>query len=305
MDPKAAEEMLHVRLRVPSGWEETLTWCLQQEGWGAVIAEQAFPSGILEGEAPPRCPKAFLTLVCEPSLAERFNTRMRQLAQAFGWGPGSWSAGFELRRGEDWETLWRKRWRPFRCGAFVIHADFHDRASLPLRAADRPLQVQAGSAFGTGGHSSTRMALRALQGWFAEGRPARVLDLGTGSGILAVAAALLGAERVAGMDPDPASAPQARRTAAANGVAGRCRFWRGVLESVCGRWDVVCANLHSDLIVASAAFLADRCAPGGRLFAGGILDLNRSRTLTALEAAGFQLERLAQRGRWITAELRR
>ncbi len=305
MDAPSADEMLHLRLRVPAGWEESLIWTLQQEGWGAVVAEAPFPSGLLQGEEPPPRAEAWLTLVLEPARGDDFARRLAELAGAFGWAEEEWELAAERRRKEDWEALWRRRWRPFRCGRFVVHAGFHAFDRLPLRPDDRPLELQTGSAFGTGGHSSTRMALRALQRWFAE-RPARtVLDLGTGSGILAVASALLGAERVVGMDPDPASAPQAAATARGNGVGDRCRFWRGGLESARGRWDFVYANLHSDLIAENAALLAERSAAGGRLFAGGILDRKGPRTLSALEGVGFRLERERLRGRWLTFEMRR
>ncbi len=304
MVPPSAEEMLHVRLGLPTGWEETVIFLLQQEGWGAVVGETPFPGGMLQGEAPPPDARVHLTLVLGVEQEQAFAGRVVRLASDLGWSEGEWSLDFELRRKEDWEALWRRRWKPFRCGRFVVHTDFHDLGSLALRPDDRPLRLRAGSAFGTGGHSSTRMALRALQRWFDEGPLPRVLDLGTGSGILAVASALRGAERVLGMDPDPASAAQARATAEANGVAARCRFWRGGLETATGRWHAVYANLHSDLIAENADWLAERALPGCRLFAGGILDRKAERTLRALTAAAWNLDKSRIRGRWVTFEMR-
>lgn len=304
MDRPPADEMLHVRLRLPAGYVETAIWLLQEEGWGAALAEETWPAGLLDGEKPPSRPEAELVLIAAVGREEALRRRIEELARACGWGPAAWSMAIERRRREDWESLWRRRWRPFRCAGFVVHAAFHDPASLPLRPGDQPLRIAAGSAFGTGGHASTRMALRSLRRW-AERRPlGRVLDLGTGSGILAVAAALLGAERVAGMDPDPASAVQARAAAEANGVEAVCRFWRGGLETAGGVWDTVLANLHSDLIAENAAVLAERTARGGRLFTGGILDRKEATTFSALEECGFRLVQAGGRGRWRCGEWR-
>ena len=279
-----------------------MSWQLQSEGWGPVVGERRYAGGILDGEADPRPDREELVLLLAPERRAALPSRLRDLAGIYGWDDGDWSLSVEERPDREWESLWRARWKPFRCGRLVLHPTFIDAKALPLRASDQPVSLVPGSSFGTGGHGSTRMALRCLQRWCASSPPAQLLDLGTGSGILAVCAAVLGSRRVAGMDPDPASAAQATATALANGVQDRCWFWRGVLDSTGVRWPAVMANLQSDLLVHSAGRVASFVAPGGRLFTGGILDRKLPRVVRALAGEGLKLRAKARSGRWCGLE---
>jgi ribosomal protein L11 methyltransferase len=201
----------------------------------------------------------------------------------------------------DPEAAWRARWRPFRCAGFAVRAEFHDPAALPHKPGDLPLILIAGSAFGTGGHATTRLALASVRKVARERAPGRWLDVGTGSGILAVAAALLGARFVAGMDPDPQSAPQALAMAERNGVAGRVAAWRGRLDSAAGQWPAIAGNLFADLPGDSAAAFAALLEPGGVLCAGGVVDRRWAPTAAALSAAGLRMLEARSRGRWISS----
>jgi len=289
---------LEARIRVPPGWEETLLSLLQDEGLGAAAAEWSFPAGALEGESlGGRIPT--VTAWLEAGEEPRLRRLLEGLAAAAGWRAGDWCLRTRFRPPEDWSRTWRRRWRPFRCAGFAVLPPGLDPSSVALRAEDRPLLLAEGSAFGTGGHVSTRLALRALREQAREDARSPLLDLGTGSGILAVAAALLGAERVLGVDPDPHSPPQACATARGNGVGDRCFFWRGTLESAGGRWRRVLANLHSDLLVEAAPFLGGLVEAGGWLFTGGVLDRKEEAVRSALAAAGFEPLQIRRGGRWL------
>ncbi len=100
------------------------------------------------------------------------------------------------------------------------------------------------------------------------------------------------------MDPDPASPPRARAAARANGVARRCRFWRGRLDSAGGRHDLVLANLQGELLAGVAPILAALLEPGGRLVAGGILDRKLAWTRRMLESRGLEPLEVVASGRW-------
>lgn len=298
-----AKKLLRLSLRIPDGWAETLLWQLNEDGWGAGLQERRFQSGHLDDEPVGAAGTPEVVYVLEPTEGARFQARIQQLAALYGWPAEHWSLESGELEEDDWEKAWRKRWKPFRCGSFVVHADFHAKADLPTKADDILLQLPIGSAFGTGGHPSTRIALRTLRRWWREQPFTHMLDVGTGSGILAVAAAKLGVAENVGMDPDPPSPAQATRMAEVNGVGEHCHFWRGTLESTAGQWPVIFANLQSGLLQFYSQFLAQLCEPNGRLFTGGFMDKNEAPTLQALQNAGFRLLRLHRHGRWRAAEL--
>lgn len=290
---------LLAELRIPAGWEETLQFLVEEAGYGTLFAGWDFPSGAVGDEASLEDRAADrLVVVLEPARAEAFGAQMAAWAGDFGWGEGAYTLRIEEREVEEDLEAWQRHWRPFRCAGFEIRAAFHDPAAVPHRAGCQPLVVEAGSAFGTGTHATTRSMLRALREELQAETASAVLDVGTGSGILAVAAALLGVPQVAGMDPDPASAPQARRSAAANGVAGRCRFWQGRLESAAGAWPLVLANLVADLHELHAGALLELTTPGGRLIAAGVREDRLAETRRAFEDLGAACEGAFGRGRW-------
>lgn len=199
---------------------------------------------------------------------------------------------------EDWATSWKKSWRPFRVGRLAVVTRDWDGASKP---DDLALVLEPGGAFGTGRHATTRTCLAVLQERGVDG--ARVLDAGTGTGILSVAAARLGASACLGFDIDPRSEVEAGELAAVNGVARACAFRTGdfgVLEPADTAFDVVLGNIYSDVLQAHAAGLAARLAPGGWFAFSGCPDRHAVETRAAIEAAGLVVEEQRQRGRWVT-----
>ena len=139
------------------------------------------------------------------------------------------------------------------------------------QAGDAVVTLDPGMAFGTGTHGTTRLCLEALAGLF-EGAapPRRVLDVGTGSGILAIAAAALGAEEVLACDIDAEACRTARENVAANGVADRVEVTDRPLEELTGGFDVVLANILAEENIRLAELLVSRLAPGGTLILSGI-----------------------------------
>lgn len=289
-----------MRIFLPRVWDETLLSLLEEQGYGAAVSEVRFDHGALVTDpGDPDKPCEVRVVVAEdqlPALRVQLSTWFSLLgipAEACGFQEEP-HGGTEI----DPEVLWRSQWRPYRCAEFAVFAEFHDQGQFNLRSTDQPLTLIAGSAFGTGGHVSTRLALKVLRGWCTESPPNRLLDVGTGSGILAIAAALSGVKEVVGMDPDVASAWQATRTAELNGVGEACTFWRGGYDSVCGTWPAVMANLVADLLQEGARDLIHLLEPGGRIFAGGILDTAWQDTARVFAQEGLQLEQRLVRGRW-------
>lgn len=169
------------------------------------------------------------------------------------------------------------------------------------------LLVDAGLAFGSGEHGSTRGCLRALEA-VAHHRPRRILDLGCGSGILAIAAAKLLRGQVLASDIDPWAVRTARRNAALNQVRVRCRAGNGWAAPAvrAGRpYDLVLANILARPLRRMARDLAAGLAPGGRAILAGLLAGQARSVLAAHRRQGLLLERMLREGNWTTMVLRK
>jgi ribosomal protein L11 methyltransferase len=177
----------------------------------------------------------------------------------------------------DWDALFRAHHRPTPIGTRLLVAPPWDVPTAPGREV---LVIEPGMAFGTGQHATTRGCLEEIEAAVAESKPRSALDVGTGSGILAAAAARLGIPHVVAVDVDPAVLPLARANLERNGAA-HVRLVGGGVDAVRGRFDLVLANLLAETIVDSAARLAAAVAPCGRLVASGILAPQVPRVLGA------------------------
>lgn len=298
--PTTQSGSILVRIHFPRIWDETVLYLLEEAGCGEAVSEVRFAHGALASDPSNPDRPCEVRVVVAASQVQDLRRFLPQWFADLGVPTEDWGFQEEAHRPEevDPEILWRAQWRPFRCADFVIFAEFHDQSAFPLRPTDQPLTLIAGSAFGTGGHVSTRLALKVLRAWCRETPPTALLDVGTGSGILAVAAALCGVPKVVGMDPDVASAWQATRTADLNDVGPACTFWRGGFDSARGRWPAIMANLVADLLQEGARDLVRLLAPGGTLFAGGILDTAWQDTARVFAEEGLVLQHELARGRW-------
>lgn len=157
----------------------------------------------------------------------------------------------------------------------------------PRGGAPVEVVIDPGRAFGHGAHPSTRLVLAALDGLVTGGE--RVLDVGCGSGILAIAAVALGAGRAVAVDVDPAALAAARDNAVRNGVADRVRVVgpAGGLARATGRFDLVLANMLLPDLVAVAPDVAGRLAPGGAVAVSGVLAGQRRDLVAAYHAVGL------------------
>ena len=199
----------------------------------------------------------------------------------------------------DWDALWRRHHRPVAVGRRLLVAPPWDVPRAPGREV---LVIEPGMAFGTGQHATTRGCLEAIESAVEAGGVRSALDVGTGSGVLAIALARLGVERVVALDVDPAVVPLARANLALNGAA-RVALLAGPLAALRGRFDLVVANLLAEAIVAEAGALAGAVAPRGRLVLSGLL----AEQLPAVRAAhpGWRVVETRAEAGWRTLTLRR
>jgi ribosomal protein L11 methyltransferase len=231
--------------------------------------------------------------------------------QAFGMRPiGDLAASIVLEA--DWANAWKAHFPVLRIGRrIVIRPTWRRHRRLP---DDVVLALDPGMAFGTGLHPTTRLCLAALEsladrGFLerggAGGGVARVLDVGSGSGILAIAAAKLGARAVLAVDVDPIAVEASGANARRNRLARVIRAREGSSPSGEGPFDIVLANLIASLLVTLADGLAEDLRPGGTLVASGIFVTREASVVEAFEARGLALVNRWAEGDWAALELRR
>ena len=202
---------------------------------------------------------------------------------------------------QDWSTAWRSHHKTMRVGP---------RSWVVPPWEPKPdgvcVTIDPGMAFGTGSHPTTSLCLEACDELLAERPGAEVLDVGTGSGVIALLAVKLGAGRVAGTENDPVALQAAREGAALNGIAADRIEWR--LEEpneVPGRFGLVIANILLNTLEDLAAPIASKVAPGGRLVLSGLLAAQGDAAEKAYVAQGLRAVRRKERDGWIRVELDR
>ena len=201
---------------------------------------------------------------------------------------------------EDWANAWKQYFKPQKIGRRIVVKPTWE--SYAATGDDLILQIDPGMAFGTGLHATTRLCLRALEDYLAPG--ARVADVGTGSGVLAVGAALLGAASVAAVDNDPVAVRVAGENIAVNEVGDRVTV-REASSPPAGVFDVVVANILADVILGMAPALYAATRPGGRLIASGIIDSHAADVVEGLRHQGYTHEVTRSEGEWVALIVRR
>ncbi|MFN8038395.1 MAG: 50S ribosomal protein L11 methyltransferase [Acidimicrobiales bacterium] len=207
---------------------------------------------------------------------------------------------------DSWLDAWREHARPVRAGRHLVivpvdldDADSADSAglvapsapALPVGADDLVVAIDPGRAFGSGAHVTTRLVLALLEEEAVAG--AAILDVGCGSGVLAVAAALLGAARVEAIDVDAEAVRATGRNARHHRLEAVITASATPVEQVQGAFDLVLANIGASVLVAMAPALARRTAPAGRLLLSGVLDERRAEVEASF--AGNGLDVVAER----------
>ena len=208
---------------------------------------------------------------------------------------------------EGWLARTQASFPPQEIGRRFLVQGTHDAG--PRRPGRISLVLDAGLAFGSGEHGSTRGCLRAIE-IAARRRPRRVLDLGTGSGILAIAVASLLRRPVLAADIDPWAVRTANRNAAQNHLAHLVRAtlangWNSRTIRLGGPYDLVLANILARPLCRMAQDLALNLAPGGTAILAGLLDTQARRVFSAHRRHGLVLEHVVPEGRWTTLMLRR
>lgn len=208
---------------------------------------------------------------------------------------------WETTEDGDWITAWQSHFKPIPVGnRLIVLPEWVDVAEANGRL---PVRIRPGYGFGTGGHDTTALCMEALERFYKH-RPGRsgatVLDVGTGSGILAITACKLGTGTVTAFDNNPASVGNAETNVALNDVP--VHLFLGEIDAVSGRFDLIVANLISHIVVELMPAFAERLADGGTLVLSGILNEQNDAIDQALAANGLAATRYESRGMWLCVE---
>lgn len=207
---------------------------------------------------------------------------------------------------EDWSTAWKKYYHPTKVGErLVVIPCWEEYAVTP---GEVPVILDPGMAFGTGTHETTRLCMRLLERCVTA--DTEMLDIGTGSGILAVTALLLGAKSAVGVDIDELATKVARENATLNGVADRLTLYCGDLTeklwgnpAVPAAYDVICANIVADVIIRLSKDVTKFMKPGSILLCSGIIEERCEEVKSALLEAGLSIEEVLTENGWAAIRL--
>lgn len=181
--------------------------------------------------------------------------------------------------GDAWRDAWKEHFRPFRlCEGLWVRPPWEEHVA---RRGEKILVLEPGRAFGTGLHATTRLVAEAIAMQKRSLDRVSALDVGTGSGILALVALAFGAKEALGIDVDADAIEVAKENAERNGMSARATFQATPIARVRGTYGLVLANIEADVLVAMQKALRARVAPGGRLVLSGILASRETDVRTA------------------------
>lgn len=227
--------------------------------------------------------------------------------RACGLDTGSGEVHVKLLKGADWMESWKKHFVPLDiAGKLLIKPSWEKRRP---KKGQHEIILDPGISFGTGHHATTSFCLEQLAGHRVDETRQSVIDIGCGSGILGIAAAKLGYTAIVCFDYNADSVRSARENAARNHVADRVRptvkdLTRLPVETA-RKYDIVCANLIYDLLIAERERITNRLKPDGRLVLAGILETQFPKVTRAFREIGFKLVTAQVGGEWKSGAFRR
>ena len=195
----------------------------------------------------------------------------------------------------DWKDKWKEYFKPFRVSKSIVIKPTWE--TYEAKEGDLVLEIDPGMAFGTGTHETTSMCIEMIEKYMKRGD--KVLDAGCGSGILAIAAALLGAEKALGVDIDETAVEVANKNIAENDVSHIASAKYGdITKGVDFKGDLVVANLMAELICMLSPDVPAHLKDGGLFISSGILKEKENMVKKALEKAGFVIVEIEEKGEW-------
>lgn len=272
----------------------------ESAGVAALLQDRAPGGAVIEETPAGSVVRAYFPQDSDPAPARLRRAALQELARAF---PHLQPRERSLLE-EDWTQMWRSFFSPLLVGdRLLVIPPWERRRPPPHQSGRVAVVIDPGPAFGTGHHPTTQMCLEAVERYLRPGM--RVLDLGTGSGILAIAAARLGAGRVVALDTDPAAVKATLSNSRANRVLGRVSVRPGSLDGRLRPFDLLLANISGQAIMELARPLSRAARPGAVVAVSGFLSESLNAVERALGAAGWQPVEVLCGDDWRTLVARR
>ena len=225
---------------------------------------------------------------------QNLSERLASLAQ-HGIDKGAGAVSWKAVADEDWAETWKEFFHTEKIGARTVIKPTWEE--YEAKAGEIVVELDPGAAFGTGQHATTSLCIRALEDLVRPGMT--VFDVGTGSGVLAIVAAKLGAKRVEAVDFDPVAVRVARENVRQNGAEDVVRTERSdLLKSVAGKADLIIANIIADIIVRLFGEVKGSLAAGGTMLLSGIIEDRLADVVEAAGRHGFSVEKIEQEKGW-------
>jgi ribosomal protein L11 methyltransferase len=291
MDPATSTTLYELRVRVPEALAEELGALMVEAGAGGVVEEPAARGRVevvIYGEERTLAALGRLALEASAALGRRATVELRPAGVA--------TAG--------WETAFLDYLEPVEISRTLRLVPLRDGAS-PEASRPGDVFLEPVAAFGFGEHPTTRMAARAVERRCRKASGVRVLDVGTGTGVLAIVAVRAGAREAVGVDIDGQAVMAARANAARNGVEKQCRFSKTAVGRIPGRFDVVVANVDRGTLLRLAPLLTERVAAGGSLLLTGVLPSDGADLKERYGSLGFEVAARRREGEFLFLEMKR
>ncbi len=203
--------------------------------------------------------------------------------------------------GDDWIEIWKKHYRPIELGKVVVCPAWIERQIQPDQVE---VLIDSNMAFGTGEHETTSMVIELMQGYIQSAKT--VIDVGTGSGILGIAAAKLGAEKVVMTDIDYVAVKSATHNCELNGVANKCEVaLNNLLDDKNVQGELVLANITADVLLILSNTITDNVTKNGVMVMSGIIKSRENEVIDRYSSLGFELEKRVNKGEWVAIAMRK
>lgn len=274
-----------LEIESPDRLTEALSNYLMEQGAEGVWEEGSFPSYV----------RAYFLPEAAEAVQVGLDVYINELKQLY---PRTGAVHYRTRtvKREAWADKWKEYFQPQALGKnFYLVPKWKREEAIPSDLL--PIVLDPGMAFGTGLHESTRLCVGLMEGVLKQ-PVTRLLDAGTGSGILAIVASKLGVSEICAIDIDPIAVEVAEENCQDNGCDG-ISFSVGTVEQVAGPFDVLVANILLEAHLQSVATYAERLRPGGALILSGLLCTQRDVILRALNDNGFSELHFEEQGEWL------